>query len=191
MKFNYKISREKKIINHQKEKLRRREEKFFDKKENEFIQSKLSVIKQKIEEYFPAKVMETFEKAFEKGFYYVFEKGSIIIEKSYNLEKLKKENDILINNKIMTKEVNTNKDFFKFMSFESDYETTNRIIKSLWELNDESAKYFSELKLLLSINSSFENIKIKKGITTVAKNLRDMSDTLLHYLNKKDDITIE
>lgn len=111
MKFNYKITKEKKIINHQKEKLRRREEKFFDKKENEFIQSKLSVIKKKVEEYFPAKVMETFEKAFEKGFYYVFEKGSIIIEKSYNLEKLKNEADI--NEYILSKQIN-NKNLNRF-----------------------------------------------------------------------------
>ncbi|WP_160685192.1 EcsC family protein [Clostridium sp. C2-6-12] len=111
MNFNYKISREKKIINHQKEKLRRREEKFFDKKENEFIQSKIAVIKNKIEEYFPSKVMGTFDKAFEKGFYYVFEKGSIIIEKSYNLEKLKNEADI--NEYILSKQI-SNKNLNRF-----------------------------------------------------------------------------
>ena len=49
-------------------------------------------------------MMDTFEKAFEKGFYYVFEKGTVIIEKSYNLEKLKNEADI--NEYILSKQIN-------------------------------------------------------------------------------------
>ena len=111
MNLNYKIIREKKIINHQKEKLLKREEKFFNKKENEFIQSKISIIKKKLEENLPDKIMETFEKAFEKGFYYVFEKGTTIIEKSYNLEKLKNEADI--NEYILSKQIN-NKNLNRF-----------------------------------------------------------------------------
>ena len=95
---------EKKIISHQKEKLIKREEKFFNKKENEYIKNKILPIKEKIEEKIPDKMMDTFEKAFEKGFYYVFGKGIVIIEKSYSPEKLKSEANI--NEYILSKQIN-------------------------------------------------------------------------------------
>ena len=104
MRIDYKAIKEKKVLKNQKEKLLKREEKFFYKKENEYINSKLAVIREKLEEKVPSKVMETFEKAFEKGFYYVFEKGTTIIEKSYNLEKLRNEADI--NEYILSKQIN-------------------------------------------------------------------------------------
>jgi poly(A) polymerase Pap1 len=104
MRIDYKAIKEKKVLKNQKEKLLKREEKFFYKKENEYINSKFAVIREKLEEKVPSKVMETFEKAFEKGFYYVFEKGTTIIEKSYNLEKLRNEADI--NEYILSKQIN-------------------------------------------------------------------------------------
>nr|WP_077849030.1 EcsC family protein [Clostridium puniceum] len=102
--MDYKAIREKKIIKNQKEKLLKREEKFFYKKENEYIKNKLTPIREKLEEKVPDKMIEAFEKAFEKGFYYVFEKGTKIIEKSYNLEKLRNEADI--NEYILSKQIN-------------------------------------------------------------------------------------
>lgn len=104
MNIDYKAIREKKIIKNQKEKLLKREEKFFYKKENEYIKNKLTPIREKLEEKVPDKMIEAFEKAFEKGFYYVFEKGTKIIEKSYNLEKLRNEADI--NEYILSKQIN-------------------------------------------------------------------------------------
>lgn len=92
-----------KVLTKQKKKLMKREEKFFYKKENEYIKNKILPIKAKIEEKIPTKMIETFEKAFEKGFYYVFEKGTIIIEKSYDPEKLKSEADI--NEYILSKQL--------------------------------------------------------------------------------------
>lgn len=93
-----------KVVNSQKRKLIKREERFFNKRENEYIRQKISPIKEKIEEKIPEKMIDTFQKAFEKGFYYVFEKGTFIIEKSYNSEKLKNEADI--NEYILSKRVN-------------------------------------------------------------------------------------
>lgn len=46
----------------------------------------------------------TFEKAFQKGFEYVFDKGTFIIEKSYNIDKLKDEAEI--NEYILSKRKN-------------------------------------------------------------------------------------
>lgn len=102
--MNFGELRKERIINNQKKKLLKREEKFFNKKENEYIKNKISPLKEKLEEKIPEKMIDTFEKAFEKGFYYVFEKGTSIIEKSYNLEKLKSEADI--NEYILSKRLN-------------------------------------------------------------------------------------
>ena len=65
-------------------------------------------------------------------------------------------------------------------------ETTSRIIKKLWDLNDESSKHFSELNMLLSINNINENIKMKKGLTTVIENLREMANKLEDNLKIKE-----
>ena len=79
----------------------------------------------------------------------------------------------------------------KISTFKTDHETTTRIIKTLWDLNDEANKYFSELNLLLSINSIDENIKLKKGLRTVSKNLFEMSKKIYEYTEEKKDIIIE
>ena len=81
-------------------------------------------------------------------------------------------------------------DTLKINTFKSDFETTSRIIKKLWDLNDDSSKHFSELNMLLSINDINENIKMKKCLTTVIKNLREMADKLERNL-EKEDILIE
>jgi len=96
--------KEKRVILHQKKKLMKMEDKILNKKENIYIKNKISPIKEKLEEKIPVKMMDTFQKAFEKGFYYVFEKGTVIIEKSYNPEKLKNEADI--NEYILSKQIN-------------------------------------------------------------------------------------
>ena len=100
--------KEKKIINKQKKKLMKKEQKLLNKKESIYILNKIAPIKNKVEKKIPEGMTNTFEKAFEKGFYYVFEKGTSIIEKSYNSERLKNEADI--NKYILSKEIN-NKNF--------------------------------------------------------------------------------
>jgi hypothetical protein len=102
--MDYRDAKRERIINNQRKRLMKREERFFNKKENEYIKNMILPIKEKLEEKIPNKMIETFEKAFEKGFYYVFEKGTAIIEKSYNLEKLKSEADI--DEYILSKQMN-------------------------------------------------------------------------------------
>jgi hypothetical protein len=104
MNMGDKDFKERKVIFDQKRKLIKREEKLFNKKENMYIKNKISPIKEKLEEKIPVKMMDTFEKAFEKGFYYVLEKGTVVIEKSYNTDKLKSEADI--NEYILSKKIN-------------------------------------------------------------------------------------
>ena len=104
MNMRDKDFKERKVIFNQKKKLMKMEDKLLNKKENIYMKNKISPIKEKLEEKIPTKMMDTFQKAFEKGFYYVFEKGTVIIEKSYNLEKLKNESDI--NEYILSKQIN-------------------------------------------------------------------------------------
>jgi len=96
--------KEKKVVINQKKKLMKMEENFLNKKENLYIKNKISPIKEKLEKKIPVKMIDMFQKAFEKGFYYVFEKGTLIIEKSYDSEKLKNEADI--NEYILSKRIN-------------------------------------------------------------------------------------
>jgi len=102
--MKYKDIKEERVIINQKKKLMKMEDKLLNKRQNIYIKNKISPIKEKLEEKIPTKMMDTFQKAFEKGFYYVFEKGTVIIEKSYNLKKLKNEADI--NEYILSKQIN-------------------------------------------------------------------------------------
>ncbi|WP_315067128.1 EcsC family protein [uncultured Clostridium sp.] len=102
--MNYSDIKKERILRNQKKKLLKREEKFLNKKENEYIKNKISPIKEKLEEKIPQKMTDTFQKAFEKGFYYVFGNGTMIIEKSYNSERLKDEADT--NEYILSKKIN-------------------------------------------------------------------------------------
>jgi hypothetical protein len=107
--MNYTDVNKERILNNQKKKLLKREEKFLNKKENEYIKNKISPIKEKLEEKIPKKMIDTFEKAFEKGFHFVFENGTIIIEKSYNSERLKDEadtNEYILSKRISNKNLN-------------------------------------------------------------------------------------
>ena len=107
--MNYNDIGKERILNNQKKKLLKREEKFLNKKENEYIKNKISPIQEKIEEKIPKKMIDTFEKDFEKGFYYVFENGTMIIEKSYNSERLKDDadtNEYILSKKISNKNLN-------------------------------------------------------------------------------------
>ena len=99
-----KIKKEEKVILKQKNKLAKEEAKLLQKKDNSFLKNKLKPLKNKLENKIPEKVSAGLNKAFEKGFYYIFEKGTSIIEKSYNSERLK--NDADTNEYILSKELN-------------------------------------------------------------------------------------
>lgn len=81
--------------------------------------------------------------------------------------------------------INENK---KMLSLQNDYETINRAIKTMWLLNDESNKYFSELNFLLSTNSMESNLKLKKGILEISKNLIEMGEKLKKYIKIDTEI---
>ena len=59
-------------------------------------------------------------------------------------------------------------------------EGSSTVLK-LWELNEKTNNIFSELDLLLSINPSEENRKMKKGLTKVGKDLIQKGKELIKY----------
>lgn len=93
------------------------------------------------------------------------------------------------NSKKIKIDVNLNDESKKILSLKNDYETVNRAIKLMWLLNDESNKYFSELNILLSTNEIKNNLKLKKGLLEISKNLILMGKKLQKIF--EEDIIID
>lgn len=74
--------------------LEKKEKRILNKKGNKLIQSKISPIKNQIQEKIPDKLRLTLENAFNKGFQLVFEKGEVFIEKTYKKDQKMLEHDI-------------------------------------------------------------------------------------------------
>ena len=81
-------------LNEQIKRLERQENKLLNQSENLFIKSTINPIVDKVENKIPQKLKSTLDSAFFKGFQLVFEKGTTIIEKTYNKEKIAMEYDI-------------------------------------------------------------------------------------------------
>lgn len=71
-------------------KLEKQEQRFLDKRKDK----KDSFLNQKLEEKIPEGLQDKLDTAFSKAFQLVFEKGTAIIEKTYNKEKLEQEHQI-------------------------------------------------------------------------------------------------
>lgn len=82
------------------------------------------------------------------------------------------------------------KEMQKIRAFESPLTEQSLIINTMWKLRDENTKYFSQLELLLSMNNPSENLKMKKGLLTVANTLKQQYETIMHYLLPDDDIEV-
>ena len=93
---------------------------------------------------------------------------------------------------------NTTKNFsptynerLKVNAFKTDFDTTTKIIPLLWKLRDETSSLFSELELLLEINSNDENIKMSKGLKKVGKDLIEIGKKIIKYSEKTIIIDLE
>ena len=111
------------------------------------------------------------------------EKLSIILSSLFEENKeLKEENKKLETLKlILVEKPKKYNDLLKINSFKSDFETTTKIIPLIWKLNDDVAKLYSELELLLEINNQEENRKMKIGLNKIADNLIDIGTKLKKY----------
>lgn len=82
------------LINNQMQLIEKKESKLLKEPTDNYIKTKLSPIKDKLEDKIPAKLQSTLEIAFQKGFKTVFDKGVGIIEKTYDKDTINMEHDI-------------------------------------------------------------------------------------------------
>jgi hypothetical protein len=68
--------------------LEKQEQKFLNHTDSEFIKSNFTPVVDKIQAKIPDKLQSTLDAAFYVGFHLVFEKGTSLIEKTYNKEKI-------------------------------------------------------------------------------------------------------
>jgi len=83
-----------KALNQQLNQIENQERKILSAPKSSTIKSKLSPIVANIQGVIPDQLKTTLETAFYKGFQLVFEKGTSIIEKTYNKEKIELDYDI-------------------------------------------------------------------------------------------------
>ena len=96
--------------NRQFKRLNKKEERILNKKDNRFIKSKINPVMDKVQDKIPEKLRATLETAFLKGFELVFEKGNIVIEKTYNKDRLMSDhvvNDYILEKKLNRRNMNT------------------------------------------------------------------------------------
>lgn len=79
------------MIKKEIEKTIRQEQKILSKNNHAFIEEKYKELANKLNDKLPFDAKEKFIEAFRKGFVSVFQKGGKYIEKTYNVEKMKKE----------------------------------------------------------------------------------------------------
>ena len=83
-----------KELSRQFKRLNKKEEKILNKKKNKLIKSKVTPVMDKVQDKIPEKLKDTLESAFFKGFQLVFEKGNIVIEKTYNKDRLMSDHEV-------------------------------------------------------------------------------------------------
>ncbi len=99
--------------------------------------------------------------------------------------------DKIIEKKILKNQNNINVDLYfenrKINSFNSVVGSRTLLGKKIWELNDDVFKKWGDTKLLLDITPSKDKNEMKKGLMSVAKNLRQIADELeMGAFNSKD-----
>jgi DNA-binding helix-turn-helix protein len=102
----------------------------------------------------------------------------------FEYKKQKKEKKV----KTTSKEQNENysyEDMLKIKAVLSEYATTNRLVKVMWDFREFLFKYFQEIDLLLSTNEFKTNKKMEKGILKVSEDLDDMSKKMKKHLDRK------
>ena len=64
------------------------------------------------------------------------------------------------------------------------------LISKIWEFNRNILSQWADVDLLIGINKNTTNMKMKKGLTTIAKNLREIAEKL-ENATKKEFIDIQ
>ncbi len=92
------------LLSQQLNQIKLQEKKMLNPVNQTFLDTTLTPMMDKIQDKIPSKLTETLNIAFYKGFQLVFEKGSGLLEKTYNKDKIELEYDI--NNYALDKRIN-------------------------------------------------------------------------------------
>ncbi|SHO47196.1 EcsC family protein [Anaerocolumna xylanovorans] len=84
----------KKLLEEQLKEMEAKEEHFLQAKDNSYFKTKINPLLDKVRSKVPANLKETLDKAFFKAFELIYDKGTNIIEKTYNKDRLRVEHDI-------------------------------------------------------------------------------------------------
>ena len=121
--------------------LNKKEERILNKKDNRFIKSKINPVMDKVQDKIPEKLRATLETAFLKGFELVFEKGNIVIEKTYNKDRLMSDhvvNDYILEKKLNRRNMNT---LDKYVRKSNRFNTSLSLTSLLLILSMASLRY--------------------------------------------------
>ena len=74
--------------------------------------------------------------------------------------------------------------------FYSEFNSETLLITKIWDFNRNILSQWADVDLLIGINKNTTNMKMKKGLTTIARNLREIADKL-ENASKKEYIDIK
>jgi len=74
--------------------------------------------------------------------------------------------------------------------FYSEFNSETLLVTKIWEFNRNVLSQWADIDLLIGINKNTTNMKMKKGLTTIAKNLREIAEKL-ENATKKEFIDIQ
>lgn len=74
--------------------------------------------------------------------------------------------------------------------FYSEFNSETLLITKIWDFNRNILSQWADVDLLIGINKNTTNMKMKKGLTTIARNLREIADKL-ENASKKECIDIK
>ena len=74
----------------------------------------------------------------------------------------------------------------KNSSFYNELNSESLLITKIWDFNKTILEKWSDVNLLIAINSVKTNIKMKKGLKNIANDLREIADKLDKAVEEKD-----
>lgn len=112
-----------------------------------------------------------------------------------NEELLIKLIDKVIEKNILKKLDDTNAESYfekrKITSFDSNVGSRTLLAKKIWELNDIVFEKWGDIKMLLDITPTKDKKEMKKGLLSVATNLREMADNLEKEAFSSNDLATD
>ncbi|MGL4392659.1 MAG: hypothetical protein ACRCSK_04445 [Fusobacteriaceae bacterium] len=96
-------------------------------------------------------------------------------------------NQLEIKNRIYIENAIDNKSR-KLASYKNDFETLSFLIQVMWDFNDEISKKWADFRMLLAINNPKDNLKIKKGLTSIADTIFKIHNEIYNEIKTKETL---